>query len=93
MPKVKLLTSMAGIDFSHNVAILLIAMKPRQLRFIAAGIAEPVETAVVERAVKTPITRKAVKVEERIKMYEPLTSFDALQLLEAPTTTPVVWQR
>lgn len=64
MPKVKLLTSMAGIDFSHNRGDIIDCNEAEALRFIAAGIAEPVETAVVERAVKTPITRKAVKESE-----------------------------
>jgi hypothetical protein len=64
MPKVKLLTSMAGIDFSHNRGDIIDCNEAEALRFIAAGIAEPVETAAVERAVKAPITRKAVKESE-----------------------------
>ena len=64
MPKVKLLTSMAGIDFSHNAGDIIDCNEAEAVRFIAAGIAEPVETAKVERAVKTPITRKAVKESE-----------------------------
>lgn len=64
MPKVKLLTSMAGIDFSHNRGDIIDCNEAEALRFISAGIAEPVETAVFERAVKTPITRKAVKESE-----------------------------
>ena len=64
MPKVKLLTSMAGIDFSHNQGDIIDCNEAEAVRFIAAGIAEPVEAAKVERAVKAPITRKAAKVEE-----------------------------
>lgn len=64
MPKVKLLTSMAGIDFSHNAGDVIDCNEAEAVRFIAAGIAEPVEAGKVERAIKTPITRKAVKVEE-----------------------------
>ena len=64
MPKVKLLTSMAGIDFSHNVGDVIDCNEAEAVRFIAAGIAEPVETAKIERAVKAPIMRKAAKVEE-----------------------------
>ena len=55
---------MAGIDFSHNRGDIIDCNEAEALRFISAGIAEPVETAVVERAVKAPITRKAVKESE-----------------------------
>lgn len=64
MPKVKLLTSMAGIDFSHNAGDTIDCNEAEAVRFIAAGIAEPVETAKVERAVAKPVTRKAVKEAE-----------------------------
>ena len=64
MPKVKLLTSMAGIDFSHNQGDIIDCNEAEAVRFIAAGIAEPVEVAKVERAVAKPVTRKAVKDEE-----------------------------
>jgi hypothetical protein len=53
MPKVKLLTSMAGIDFSHNAGDIIDCNEAEAVRFISAGIAEPVETAKVERAVRT----------------------------------------
>lgn len=63
MPKVKLLTSMAGIDFSHNEGDIIDCNEAEAARFVAAGIAEPVSSPKVERAVKKPITRKAVKSE------------------------------
>ena len=64
MPKVKLVTSMAGIDFSHNAGDIIDCNEAEAVRFIAAGIAEPVETAKVERAEKKLFTRKAVKESE-----------------------------
>ena len=64
MPKVKLLTSMAGIDFSHNAGDIIDCNDAEAVRFIAAGIAEPVEAAKVERAEKKLFTRKAVKESE-----------------------------
>jgi len=64
MPKVKLLTSMAGIDFSHDAGDIIDCNEAEAVRFIAAGIAEPIEAVKVERAVKAPITRKAVKESE-----------------------------
>jgi len=64
MPKVKLLTSMAGIDFSHNQGDVIDCNDAEAVRFIAAGIAEPVDAVKVERAVQKPYTRKAAKVSE-----------------------------
>jgi hypothetical protein len=64
MPKVKLLTSMAGIDFSHNAGDIIDCNEAEAVRFISAGIAEPVEVAKVERADKKLFTRKAVKESE-----------------------------
>lgn len=61
MPKVKLLTSMAGIDFSHNQGDLIDCNEAEALRYIKAGIAEPVEAQKPEKAVKKKFTRKAVK--------------------------------
>jgi len=61
MPQVRLLTSMAGIDFSHNRGDVIDCNDAEAQRFIAAGIAEPVETAQIEKAVKKTATRKAVK--------------------------------
>lgn len=61
MPKVKLLTSMAGIDFSHNQGDEIDCSEAEALRYIAAGIAEPVGVQKPEKAVKKAFTRKAVK--------------------------------
>lgn len=65
MPKVKLLTSMAGIDFSHNAGDVIDCNAAEAQRFVAAGIAEAVAApaAKVERAVKKTTTRKAVSEE------------------------------
>jgi hypothetical protein len=63
MPKVRLLTSMAGIDFSHNQGDVIDCNEAEAIRFIQAGIAEPIEAAKPERAVKTRTTRRAVKDE------------------------------
>jgi hypothetical protein len=64
MPKVKLLTSMAGIDFSHNQGDLIDCNDAEAKRYIEAGIAEPISApAKVERAVKKTKTRKAVSEE------------------------------
>lgn len=59
MPKLKLLTSMAGINFSHNAGDVIDCNDAEAARFIAAGIAEAAENKV-ERAVKKPRARKAV---------------------------------
>ena len=64
MPKVKLLTSMAGINFSHNAGDIIDCNEAEAVRFIAAGIAEPVEATKIERAVSKPAVRKAVKETE-----------------------------
>lgn len=61
MPKVKLLTSMAGIDFSHNVGDVIDCNDAEAKRFIEAGIAELAEAPKPEKAVKKTFTRKAVK--------------------------------
>ena len=61
MPKVKLLTSMAGIDFSHNQGDIIDCNEAEAVRYIGAGIAEAVEPVNVEKAVKKIATRKAVK--------------------------------
>lgn len=60
MPKVRLLTSMAGIDFSHNRGDEIDCNEAEAKRFIEAGIAEPIVPEKVERAVKKARTRKAV---------------------------------
>ena len=62
--KVRLLTSMAGIDFSHNQGDEIDCNEAEAKRFIEAGIAEPITSAPkVERAVAKPRTRKAVSEE------------------------------
>lgn len=61
MPKVRLLTSMAGIDFSHNHGDIIDCNDAEAVRFVAAGIAEAIVAPKVERAVKKPNVRKAVK--------------------------------
>lgn len=62
--KLKLLTSMAGVNFSHNAGDIIELTNPDAIkRYIERGIAEPVEDAPVkEKATKkTPAKRKAVK--------------------------------
>ena len=61
MPKVRLLTSMAGIDFSHNHGDIIDCNDAEAVRFVAAGIAEAVTQPKIERAVKKANVRKAVK--------------------------------
>lgn len=61
MPKVKLLTSMAGIDFSHNEGDIIDCNDAEAKRYIEANIAEPVVTPKVERAVKKRKVETAVK--------------------------------
>jgi hypothetical protein len=62
MAKVRLLTSMAGIDFSHNQGDVIDCNDAEAKRFIDAGIAEAVNSpAPIERAVKKSRTEKAVK--------------------------------
>lgn len=60
MPKVKLLTSLAGIDFSHNAGDVIDCNKAEAIRFIDAGIAEPVQESRIETAAKKTRGRKAV---------------------------------
>ena len=51
--KVRLLTSMAGIDFSHNSGDEIDCNAAEAARYIAAGIAEAIGTvSKVERAVR-----------------------------------------
>lgn len=61
MAKVKMLTSMAGIDFVHNVGDEIEVTDDQAVRYIAAGIAEAVDERKVETAVKKIVTRKAAK--------------------------------
>jgi len=60
MAKVKLLTSMAGIDFSHNQGDVIDCSDAEAQRYVAAGIAEAI-SAPIERAVKPSKTEKAVR--------------------------------
>ena len=52
MPKVRLLTSMAGISFSHNAGDIIDCNDAEAARFIDAGIAESIDapTTNVEKA-------------------------------------------
>jgi hypothetical protein len=63
MAKVRLLTSMAGIDFSHNKGDVIDCADEAAARYIEAGIAEGFADAEakVERAVKKTAVEKAVK--------------------------------
>lgn len=63
MAKVRLLTSMAGIDFSHNVGDVIDCNDAESKRFIDAGIAEALtsEAPKIERAVKKPRVETATK--------------------------------
>ena len=57
--KLKLLQSMAGIDFSHNVGDIIEVNDPEAVkRYIERGIAEPVETAKKETATKKTAAKK-----------------------------------
>ena len=60
--KLKLLQSMAGIDFSHNVGdVIEVNDKDAVQRYIERGIAEPVETPKKEKAVKNVAASTATK--------------------------------
>lgn len=60
--KLKLLQSMAGIDFSHNVGdIIEVGDADAVKRYIERGIAEPVETPKKEKAVKKVAASTATK--------------------------------
>jgi len=63
MPQVKLLSSMAGINFSHNAGDVIDCNEAEAIRFIEAGIAEPVEKSRVESATVKRTVRRAVKEE------------------------------
>ncbi len=60
MPKVKLLTSLAGIDFSHNAGDVIDCNEAEAQRFFTSGIAEPVKEQRIEKAVKKNRGRKAI---------------------------------
>jgi len=61
--KVKLLQSMAGINFSHNVGDIVEINDPDAVqRYVERGIAELVEEKKVEKETKTVVEKKtAVK--------------------------------
>ena len=61
MAKVRLLTSMAGADFVHDQGAIIDVTEIEAVRYVAAGIAENVESVPVERAVKKVAVEKAVK--------------------------------
>jgi hypothetical protein len=63
MAKVRLLTSMAGVDFSHNAGDVIECSEEVAARYVAAGIAEGFADAEpkIERAVKKTAVEKAVK--------------------------------
>jgi len=61
MPKVRLLTSLAGIAFSHNCGDEIDCNEAEAKRFIDRGMAEAIEPPKVERAVKKTKVEKAVK--------------------------------
>ena len=63
MAQVKLLTAMAGIDFSHNEGDVIDCNEAEAKRFIEAGIAETVEKpkSKIERATKKVKVETAVK--------------------------------
>lgn len=63
MPKVRLLTSMAGINFSHNAGDVIDCNEAEARRFIEGGIAEPLSETRIETATKKPRARKAVPEE------------------------------
>lgn len=64
MAKVRFLTSMAGIDFVHNVGDIIDCTEEVAARYIAAGIVEGFADAApkIERATKKAAVEKAVKV-------------------------------
>jgi len=61
MAKVRLLTSMAGFDFVHEQGAIIDVTDVEAVRYVEVGIAENVESAPIERAVKKVAVEKAVK--------------------------------
>lgn len=59
--KIKLLTSMAGINFSHDAGSEIEVDDVTASRYINAGIAEAVRSAPIERATSRTKTEKAIK--------------------------------
>lgn len=59
MAKVRLLQSMAGINFSHNVGDIVEINDPDALiRYVERGIAEVVEEPKIEKATKKVAAKK-----------------------------------
>ena len=65
MAKIKLLTSLAGIDFSHNAGDVIDCNEAEARRYVEAGIAEAVDAPAtkVERATKKRRVETAIKDE------------------------------
>ena len=61
MAKVRMLVSMAGTDFVHEQGSVIDVTEAEALRYVEAGIAEAMQSAPVERAVKKVAVEKAVK--------------------------------
>lgn len=61
MAKVRMLTSMAGFDFVFEQGAIVDVTDAEALRYVAAGIAEAMTSAPIERAVKKAAVEKAVK--------------------------------
>jgi hypothetical protein len=63
MAKIKMLTSMAGINFVHNAGDVIDVTDDQAVRFVGAGIAEAVEgpKTKVEQATSKPKVETAVK--------------------------------
>jgi ABC-type nitrate/sulfonate/bicarbonate transport system substrate-binding protein len=63
MAKIRLLTSMAGINFSHDKGEIIDCTDAQALRYVEAGIAEAIvsDEPKIERAVKKGVTEKAIK--------------------------------
>jgi len=59
--KIRMLTSMAGADFSLNNGDEIEVTDAEGKRYINAGIAEPVIDSKIERAVKKVVKSKATK--------------------------------
>ena len=85
--KLKLLQSMAGIDFSHNVGdVIEVNDKDAVQRYIERGIAEPVETPKKETAEKKKVAAR--QGNERIKMPT-LPLQHRVQLVTGPSVEPI----
>jgi len=59
--RVTLLTSIAGIGFSHNRGDVIEVDDAYSLRLIESGQAEPVDEPVVETAARKTASRKAAR--------------------------------